>query len=102
MALQQAIIITQHMIFASTTPNAWTLSTALLDTCRMITGSSALLCINSALSLSLLPGFLQHFFRAFFPSDMVCQLVGRSRLPGDEHIQIANIAGVVAQQVDEW
>ncbi|KAF2625990.1 hypothetical protein BU25DRAFT_412233 [Macroventuria anomochaeta] len=55
------------VIFVSTTPNTWTLSTALLDIPRMITSSTALLCINSALSLSLLRVFLQHFLRAFSP-----------------------------------
>jgi hypothetical protein len=85
-ALRQAIITTQHMIFVSTTPNSWTLSTALLDISRMITGSSALLCINSALSLSSLRGFLQHFLRAFFPSVWSASLWGGQDIQGTKHI----------------
>jgi len=66
-AVRQAIITFQHRFSSARHLIPWTLSTALLDISRMITGLTALLCINSALSLSLLRGFLQHFLRALSP-----------------------------------
>ncbi|UPX14027.1 uncharacterized protein EKO05_0004520 [Ascochyta rabiei] len=64
-AVRWAIITIQHWFSSPRHLIPWTLSTALLDNSRMIIGSTALLSINPAFSLSLLHGFLQHFFRAF-------------------------------------
>lgn len=66
-AVRQAIITIQHRFSSARHLIPWTLSTALLDISRTITGSTALLCINSALSLSLLCGFLKHFLHALSP-----------------------------------
>jgi hypothetical protein len=48
-------------IFVCTTPNTLDAEHSILDISRMITGSTALLCINSALSLVLFSCFLTAF-----------------------------------------